>query len=314
VSTDGVPEAERFDYWREACCQPLGLTPVRDDTTPPFHARVSHLAVGPLLHVQYKHVSVCHVSRDAREIARHPRQSCSIYRECSAGAWFRRGGQEFTTAPGDLVIADLDLPFETQALAANYAHEVWLIPRPVLAPYLPASGRPMVQKLAAANPVANLLSTYLDVLGREAANMAPDTLDPVANTLCRLIGIAVGAGADQQPEAPREARLAQAKQYIESHLADPDLSPASVAAALGLSTRSLHALFEPTGTSVARHILRRRLEECRTTLLNDRIRSITDIAFAWGFNSLSGFYRAFQAAFDAAPRDLRAAAQGVQPH
>jgi AraC-like DNA-binding protein len=34
-------------------------------------------------------------------------------------------------------------------------------------------------------------------------------------------------------------------------------------------------------------------------------RSVTDIAFAWGFNSLVTFYRAFQQAFGAAPGELR---------
>ena len=36
-------------------------------------------------------------------------------------------------------------------------------------------------------------------------------------------------------------------------------------------------------------------------------RAVTDIAYAWGFGSLSSFYRAFHAAFGAAPGDCRAA-------
>ncbi len=311
VCTDDVPEAERFDFWREACCEPLGLTPERNDNTAPFHAHVSCLMGVPLQHVQYREISSCRVRRDVREIARHPRQSCSIYRERGPGAWFRRGGQEFTTERGDIVISDLDLPFETQPLAANFAHEVWLVPTMALAPYLPASGRPIIQKLDSTNAVHRLLGAYLDALGREAAHMAPDTIDRVADNLCRLIGIASGTASDEQRDAVREARLAQAKQYIERHLADPSLSPASVAAALGVSLRSLHIVFEQTGISVARHILRRRLEECRATLLSDRTRPVTDIAFALGFNSLSGFYRAFQAAFRASPGDLRAAARNL---
>ena len=86
-----------------------------------------------------------------------------------------------------------------------------------------------------------------------------------------------------------------------------------MATVLGVSLRSLHAVLEPAGTGVARRILRRRLEECRVTLLNDRSRPVTDIVFAWGFNSLSGFYRAFQAAFGVSPGDLRAAARNLPP-
>ncbi len=94
----------------------------------------------------------------------------------------------------------------------------------------------------------------------------------------------------------------QAKRYIQHHLSDPQLSPAGVARALGISLRSLHLAFELSGSSVAQYILRRRLEECRATLMTDLGRPVTDIVFAWGFNSLSGFYRAFQAAFGASPR------------
>jgi AraC-like DNA-binding protein len=35
-------------------------------------------------------------------------------------------------------------------------------------------------------------------------------------------------------------------------------------------------------------------------------RSVTDIALAWGFNSLATFYRTFREAFGATPNELRA--------
>lgn len=73
----------------------------------------------------------------------------------------------------------------------------------------------------------------------------------------------------------------------------------------------MHLLFEPTGVSFGRHVLRRRLEECRAALLADHARAVSDIAFAWGFGSLSSFYRAFQAAFGVSPGALRAKAPDV---
>jgi len=73
-----------------------------------------------------------------------------------------------------------------------------------------------------------------------------------------------------------------------------------------MSVRQLHLLFEPTGTSFARYVLQRRLEECRAALVNPAgERSVTDIALAWGFNSLSTFHRAFRQAFGMTPTELR---------
>jgi AraC-like DNA-binding protein len=75
-----------------------------------------------------------------------------------------------------------------------------------------------------------------------------------------------------------------------------------------MSVRQLHVLFEPGGTSFAQYLLSRRLEECKVALLNPiRRRSVTDIAFAWGFNSLATFHRALRQAFGVTPGELRAA-------
>jgi AraC-like DNA-binding protein len=104
----------------------------------------------------------------------------------------------------------------------------------------------------------------------------------------------------------RANRVTQAKRHIDRHLADPGLSPANVAAALGISVRTLHLAFETAGVSFGRHVVRRRLEECRAALLADHTSAVSDIAFAWGFGSLSSFYRAFQAAFGVSPGALRA--------
>jgi AraC-like DNA-binding protein len=95
--------------------------------------------------------------------------------------------------------------------------------------------------------------------------------------------------------------------YIALHLPEPDLTPASVAAAMRISVRQLHLLFEPTGTSFAEHVLDRRLEECRAMLQgpSGRDRSVTEIAYAWGFNNLASFYRAFRRRFGVSPGNLR---------
>ena len=83
--------------------------------------------------------------------------------------------------------------------------------------------------------------------------------------------------------------------------------PASTAAALGISLRQLHLLFEPTGTSCARYVTQRRLQQCRSALTSPTgvARSVADIAFGWGFNSLATFYRAFEREFGMPPAAFR---------
>ena len=103
--------------------------------------------------------------------------------------------------------------------------------------------------------------------------------------------------------------MAQVCRYIDQHWANADLTPAVAATGNGLSERGLHMLFQPTDTSFAQHVQRRRLEECRSMLASPAHaeRSIADIAFACGFNSLATFYRGFHRLFDVSPGELRAA-------
>jgi transcriptional regulator GlxA family with amidase domain len=76
--------------------------------------------------------------------------------------------------------------------------------------------------------------------------------------------------------------------------------------------RQLHRLFEPSGSSFARYVLRQRLLQCRDTIAGatGTGRSVVDIAFGWGFNSMATFYRAFASEFGGAPALLRAASRG----
>ena len=60
----------------------------------------------------------------------------------------------------------------------------------------------------------------------------------------------------------QQARLRSVKDWIEEHLADPDLSPEKIARSNGMSLRHLHYLFRLTDMSVSEWILDRRLQRC----------------------------------------------------
>ena len=96
--------------------------------------------------------------------------------------------------------------------------------------------------------------------------------------------------------------------YIHAHLYDPDLTPAHIARACRITTRYLHYLFSDGEETVARYILARRLEASSQALLaqSQRGRTVTAIAFDYGFNSATHFGRVFRTQFGMTPRDYRA--------
>ena len=115
----------------------------------------------------------------------------------------------------------------------------------------------------------------------------------------------------QQNESERSslvmAHRVRIMNYIEAHLGDPDLTPTRIAEACRMTTRYLHHLFSDEEETVARYILRRRLEECSRSLVDDsqRGRTVTEIAFDCGFNSPTHFGRVFRARYGVTPREYR---------
>src|SRR6266702_1665162 len=101
--------------------------------------------------------------------------------------------------------------------------------------------------------------------------------------------------------------------FIEAHLNDPDLTPTRIAEACKMTARYLHHLFSDQDETVARYILRRRLEACSRALQSgaQRGRTVTAIAFDYGFNSPTHFGRVFRAKFNVTPREYRREKAGI---
>ena len=81
---------------------------------------------------------------------------------------------------------------------------------------------------------------------------------------------------------------------------------------LRLSPSTLHRAWQGEPCSIAEWIWAQRLDAARRDLCDpaQRGRSVSAIAFSWGFNDAAHFSRAFRARFGCAARDLRGAPAG----
>jgi AraC-like DNA-binding protein len=310
MSTALVPEREQFAYWRDGFrgamfglrSEPLstidgGFRAEADVWTAPSLGRFRCSAENLM------------VFRGPREIARRQWNSIWVYQQRGPGACYEQNGREFRAVPGDLVITDSDQPFGIRA-DHDYCHDVWMLRKPLVAPHLAASGRPLWVTLRAGAGLAAILGSYLRALGSELNALSPAQLEAVADNIARLLAIICGAPRAEHRQAMQVALVDRAKQYIAGHLADASLGPATAATALGVSERTLHLAFEPMGARFTDEVTRQRLAECRAALASPIAadRSVSDIAYAWGFQSLATFYRAFRREYGIPPGEVRAAA------
>lgn len=309
-SSEGLSEQDQFAGWREAWHRLVyAMTPERDGGGP-FRAAIETVRFGGLVIVKLS--SEGHrIRRDPADIAAEPADSYALCCQQTDRIWFRQGEREFVAEPGDVVAADPNEPVATGTAGEIDLH-LWRIPRAMLDPFLACPGFLPLTHLGGRTGIGAVLWRHLAAVAAEAALIDAIAQEAIALNLVRLVAVALGAAPKLREigrDIVRSTKLDQALRYIDGHLPEPDLTPTRVAAALGISIRQLHLLFEPTATSFAQWVQRRRVEECRAMLVNPAAadRSIADIAFAWGFNDLSTFYRVFRRIFGAAPRDMRAA-------
>jgi AraC-like DNA-binding protein len=289
-STDDVAPSDREQYWLEVVAKHvMKITPVDRPDAATFRAHFEALMAGRFTLFRYE---------TSHRVGR--RTPADVSKDTAQAYQLRR----FPKWPSLVSMKD------TASVTGL------LIPRVVMSPLL-AGGR-LIRPMAmpAGSPFYSLLGAAFDAATAQLPALSPDLGDAVLYNLCGLVALACGAsdeGRSSGRDSMRTARLEAAKRYIDQHLAEPGLMPASTAAALGISLRQLHMLFEPTGTSFARYVTQRRLQQCRSALTSPTgiARSVADIAFGWGFNSLATFYRAFEREFGLPPTALRAASMST---
>ena len=97
------------------------------------------------------------------------------------------------------------------------------------------------------------------------------------------------------------------RRYVREHAADPDLTGAVMARALGWSLRQVQVALQRVGTTPRELIREERLRMVRERLQTPAYQhlSITDLAYASGFSSGSALSNAFRHRFGVSPREMR---------
>jgi AraC family transcriptional regulator, positive regulator of tynA and feaB len=142
------------------------------------------------------------------------------------------------------------------------------------------------------------------------AESAPSLRDEQrGSALASVIQLLGAIQNDRQTDSSGSSWRSQAAlSFIDSCLADPELTATRVADAQGVSRRRLDQIMvEATGASVSAQIWLRRLEQAANDLLDPRFASktVTQIAFAAGFEDVAHFTRAFKRRYRIPPREWR---------
>jgi AraC-like DNA-binding protein len=311
-TTDQIEPTQRFDHWREVRARGLfGVTAeLEPERRPQFSGEFSLRKIGTASLIELR-ASPYQVKRTAADIARAPGASLCIYQQLGGGGWFGvNGSGEFTLRQGNFATSHTDVPYRTGPIAADGFHlRILKLPAADLIAPHPDLHNLFPKPFYSQTSLTPLLESCFSDLTEADGGGDPIITAPLVEALAQLALIERGLvrpASRAAMGAIRVGHLSLARRLITRHLSNAALSPAFVAELLRISVRHLYALFEATGMSFAQTVTAQRIGESRRLLKEAPDRSISQIAFASGFESLATFYRAFQAAHGASPGDFRA--------
>ncbi len=311
-STDDLLPRDRVRFWCDYFAkQAHSITPGEIPDPGAFRAEASGSVAGEFALLDIKS-GLERVQRTGADVARDKTEAFFIRRFRRPVIWKaapRSTPVDLVHQPGDFSVSSSEWQFDAESDGAA-SFEILVIPQAALSPLVVGGRLARPFRLSGASPLGSLLGAAMHAAKAQAPLLADQLEEAVLRNLCGLVALACGAsdeGTEQGRDSLRSAQLAAARRHVDLHLADSGLTPVSAAAALGISVRQLHRLFEPSGSSFARYVLRQRLLRCRDTIggATGTGRSVVDIAFGWGFNSMATFYRAFVSEVGSPPAVLR---------
>lgn len=308
LSTDGLPPNKRVEFWNDVACETLTAQCAEPVRPLEFSGSMKLAQLNDLRIIELSSEAAT-VVRTRAHIARSTEPLFVLRMQLNGESVSYQEGREALLRPGDFTLCDCSRPYKV-AFRERAAVLAVRIPRATLLRYVASPEAMILIPMSGASGPSALTSKFLQEFWRSSSHWLTPNLAPrLTNIMLELIASAYAslpqAQADQA--ASKTALRVRIFEYIESHLHDADLTPTSIAHAFRITPRYLHLLFGSERETVARFVLRRRLEKCSQALADPkhRTRSISVISSTHGFKSLPHFCRTFREHFGMRPGEFR---------
>ena len=302
LSTSGMTPKRQVQCWTDALTDLCGHFDVDPLEASSFDGRINYTTVSrlKLCQIEASQHRIAHTVASAG-LSEHP--YVKILFQTHGISYFEQDGRHIEIAPGDCLAYDVSCP-HTIISPAHTRHEVVVVPKDLLQERGFRLAKMSACKLSARTGTGRIAHDFVHAAFDEAAKLSPYNAVGVADSLIDLLLLPLREADTMFDRGGAEATYVRAQFFIREHLRDPDLSIDRISAALGCTKRYLHMLFSDRGMTVSDYIWRTRLQNCRHELETQAGKTITDVAFSWGFSSSSHFSRVFRKYFGIVPSSI----------
>src|SRR5579864_2824315 len=302
-TTDLLPDSDRIDAWQWNAQQICGDCRIQLPRSSSHGAiEVRHVGGLPLTRFSSSPLSFWKLPS---ETTSKDNRSCIVITQLAGNRRYMQNGSSVLLNPGDSTLIDSGRPWSSSC-GTDCTRLYLRVPRWMIENRLQLHKFPITQRICGTRGAGSILSRLSQSLYEEAERFQEDESAAALDAYFQILSACLGHPESEEHSPPQLRSRIQ--RFIDDHLPDPGLRPAEIAAAADISTRHLHRLFSKSGSTLGDCIRERRLEQCRNDLTNPGLsrKTITEIAFSWGFSDSAHFSRVFRKQFGTCPRNFRA--------
>lgn len=243
--------------------------------------------------------------RSRRHISHDERGTVELFVPMTGSAIVEHGSAREAVRPRDLALYPIDRPLRLWH-GPGFSAVTFIIP--ALRAAARGADLAQVRLFDGDQGVGRIVRDMVSGLREEQDALQAGPFDAVSDRLVDLLCLLAASAADAGTGATHKADVeASIRRFIREHAPEADLSPQSIAAALGWSTRYVQAIMHDAGTTPTALIRQERLALARQRLESRAYATwtIERIGRSCGFQTASAFSSAFRAEFGMTPRESR---------
>ena len=320
-TTEDLPTAEQMSYWADVLCQaftPLSPSRSRDhiDRSSIPSGLPGWVRSAPIGGGNAAEIASCtqRIEHGHREVARTADDVVFVNLQLDGHCVTTQDARQCIVSRGEFAVVDSTRPYRLEFVEPEGKRSLWRVlsfrlPRTQLADLTTPDRSTTARNFAGGSGSARLLSSLMLETWRTDTSLVSTERQMISAAHVDLLRAVLGGAAEREMHQDRDTdhllRIA-AIRYIETHLPFGRVSATETAQHLGISIRTLHAIFERSGTTFGALVRRHRLEACRRDLADIRNDcSVAAIAAMWGFADSAHLAKAFRSQFGCSPGDYR---------
>lgn len=308
LSTAAVEPARRLAYWIDMICSTYVQLECDAPGAPGFDGSIESRRI-PGLDLSVVSSGPQDVLRTASHISRATDDYFLVSIQSRGHGRIEQDGRSAQLAPGDFALYDSTREYALR-FDGDFQQFVLKLPAERLRHRVRDTQKLTATAVSGKAGAGHLMINMIRTLWQDVDALQPASAAAVADGVLNILAAglqSLPASSCAEPSSLAAYHLARMKQVVDARLGDPAFGVGELARELGLSVPHIHRLFHHEATTPAQYIWGKRLEACSRDLLDPRQarRSISEVAYRWGFSDAAHFSRAFRERFGVAPRVWR---------